>query len=429
MKPEQLIDAIGGIDSRYIEEAGTRKRRRSSARWLHPIAAAACLALLVGVGLPFLPRRTATAGGAGTSEELLSPEKGTSYYLHELRQLWGERKLSKGMTVHGLAIIKPWESLSDLERYRTLRLGDATYVSRFRTVSLEYIGEYLGDGEGIGEESGLGPSNKEHRCSFQVFQIKDLDPEDFVAVSMEGEFVVFSYDYHDGSNRPATLGEAWERLNLPATVDLSYFSVGQGYSDKSYYTCADDTLLWQLLSTCRDLPTLGYEEGRGFRLDLSKREYISFSIVSERLGIYKYGMYITKDGYLDVPFPAFSCCYEIGEELAARLIEAAMAEAAETEQIPYRSSIASIVTEVGEDYLIVDDTSMCEDPSDGRSFRILINTQKMRHLVANDRVKVGHAILVEFEGKVLIDEEYVIDSAVALYHGTLTDDGVIVILE
>ena len=67
---------------------------------------------------------------------------------------------------------------------------------------------------------------------------------------------------------------------------------GDGPDDKHYELNSDD-YIWSVLTECNDAAFV--EDDKWMVHD---REYLSFTITSEVLGVYRVAMYVTEDGYL-----------------------------------------------------------------------------------------------------------------------------------
>ncbi len=55
MKNYELLDAVGGIDAKYIENADRKRRSKRSSSWVKIVPVAACLCLIVGTAVLFQP--------------------------------------------------------------------------------------------------------------------------------------------------------------------------------------------------------------------------------------------------------------------------------------------------------------------------------------------------------------------------------------
>ena len=74
---------------------------------------------------------------------------------------------------------------------------------------------------------------------------------------------------------------------------MKRFSVNGDSPNKKHYTLSNDDYVWEVLAGCANAPFV--EDEKGVSHD---REYDSFTITSETLGVYKAAMYVTVDGYL-----------------------------------------------------------------------------------------------------------------------------------
>ena len=81
-------------------------------------------------------------------------------------------------------------------------------------------------------------------------------------------------------------------------------------------------------------------------------------------------MYVTEDGYLWTNAFDFANVFEIGEEAANQIIRYVKQNSEQTEAIPYNITLPGIITEVGENYFILDTTPVCVNERDGKTYKI-----------------------------------------------------------
>lgn len=60
MNSKAFLDAMGGIDSKYIEEAAVYRQKRQAVAWGKVIALAACIVFVLALTIPTLTRQTQT---------------------------------------------------------------------------------------------------------------------------------------------------------------------------------------------------------------------------------------------------------------------------------------------------------------------------------------------------------------------------------
>lgn len=117
----------------------------------------------------------------------------------------------------------------------------------------------------------------------------------------------------------AVLGEMLDNFSLPQTLVLDCFRVNVDGKEKGYYALPDDDRIWQILNSCRDAQ---FVEDKGDGMHVSG-DYITFSVTSQALGVYKRALYVTADGYASTNILNWAYTFYIGEERAAEIISCA----------------------------------------------------------------------------------------------------------
>ncbi len=392
MKKEKLFELMVNIDDKYISEASEPFRKKSG--WLRWGAAAAYLALLVTAGAFIIPR--------------LSEEDITS-------QGTAERNYKNYVMASELAIMWKWEYKTLSEKFTSVSFDGRDYVTRARAISRERLGDILGIGtaEGFDEYT-----EKTYIEEFEVRSINGLSEERFIAAGMNGEYYVY---FCQNTELPATFGEVLDTYDLSYTLELDRFTVCEDGRETGIYSLADDALIWQVLSECRD--------GRLYEnVDLwsTHGNYLSFTCTSEYLGVYKRVLYITEDGYLFTNIFDYAYVYFIGEEAAGSIISYAIANSAEAEYEPYEYSVAGIVTEIGEGYILIDDTSLCVDESEGMTFRVHTDDIRVSRCIECCNIKVGDAVVVRYMDTASLSSDNTLSDAHEISKGTLVDGDVLI---
>ena len=118
----------------------------------------------------------------------------------------------------------------------------------------------------------------------------------------------------------------------------------EGFDSEGYYELTGDEPIWQVLETCRDAKAV--EDSDNWDWGLSERNYCSFTVTSEALGIYKKVLYITDDGYLKTNIMEYGYLYDIGAEAAAAIMDYAKQNRVEVDPEPYEYRLAGILVAV-----------------------------------------------------------------------------------
>ena len=377
MKRPRFSNAIGNLDDDLIEAAAVCKKKPNL--WLRWGSLAACFAVLIIAGalvLPSLLDGVLTPGGTNNRYKDFVIQSG------ELAMVW------------------PWEYQTVYEKYTEVKIDGIEYRSHGRPVSEDLVGDLIGTYTVLGIEEIEGTKHTE---DFEVYQLKYADKSQFVAVKMEGTFYVFKKDKYEP---PYTLGELFELVELPKAIELNRFSVNGDSPSKKHFTLSNDDYVWEILAGCENAPFV--EDEKWVAHD---RDYYSFAVTSETLGVYKVAMYITADGYLWTNAFNYQYLFDIGEEAAGKIIKYVKENSTEAEYEPYQNTIVGKITEITDEYLLLDDSALCNNPEDGIIYKILLNDLRISRYAESGAIRVGENIQITYEGE--IDERNTIDSAIS----------------
>lgn len=326
-----------------------------------------------------------TSGSA--SEPVQTVDTGNMIPFSELVRPYAD----KTVTTEAIARLWQWELLTDFERYTDLELDGKKFYTRATEISEELLGSTLGSYRVSGTDW---YTDKTYYQTYEVRQIKGISEGLRVAVKIGGKYYVFSNHEYDP---PSALGELLDSYSLADTVELNRFYTYEGYTDTGYYALEDDSIIWQILSECRNAP---FEEFDYWGRD--EDNSISFAVTSEALGIYKNTLSVLDSGYLRTNIFDWGYEFNIGKDAANRIISYATGNAAEAAYEPYTYSIAGTLTEICDGYFLVDDSILCEDPSDGIVFKVPTDDLRIRRCVdpTYGEVRVGDLVRVEFTGDI-----------------------------
>lgn len=379
MKIPRFSNAVGNLDDDLIEAAAECKRKKKPNLWLKWGSIAACFAMLIVAGAMILPSllNDSTSPG-GTNDR---------YKEHFIQA--GESN-----------VVWPWKYLTVYEKYTSLKLDGIEYRSHGRPVSENLLGDLIGTYSVVGYDNIDGGKYTE---DFEVYQLKHADKSELVAVKMEGTCYVFKKDKYEP---PRTLGELFELVELPKAIELNRFSVNGDSSNKKHYTLSNDDYVWEVLAGCENASFV--EDEKWVAHD---REYYSFTITSETLGVYKVAMYVTVDGYLWTNAFNYQYLFNIGEDAAGKIIKYAKENSTEAEYEPYQNTIVGKITEITDAYILLDDSILCANPDDGITYKILLNDLRISRYAESGAIRVGENVQITYEGE--IDESNTIDSAIS----------------
>jgi len=378
MKTPKIAISIGHIDDDLITAAAesSKKKKNTRMKWG---SLAACFAVLIIAGTVLL---TLLMGGN-------IPDGSNGRY--------------KDFIIHAgeTAIIWPWEYRTVYEKYTELKMDGVEYLSKCRAVSASYVGRLIGSYTVAGYDDMN--DNKKYTEEFEVYKLKDAAQSQFVAVKMEDEYYVFKKDEYAP---PSTLGEMMALVDLPKVVELGRFSEkGDGPND-SHYVLNHDDYIWSVLA---EYENAAFVEDQMWTVH--GREYLSFTVTSEVLGVYKVAMYVTEDGYLWTNAFSYQYLFDIGEDAAGKIIKYAKENSAEAEYEPYLNSVAGTITEITDEYILVDDSVLCNNPEDGIDYMVLLNDLRISRYVDHQIIKVGDTVQITYDDD--IDSTNTIDTAIS----------------
>lgn len=376
MKTPRTANVVGHIDDDLITAAAECKKKTKHSPWLKWGSIAACFALLVIAGTAILP--SLFGGDGGTTD-----------------------KYKDFIQAGESAIIWPWEYQTVYEKYTELKFDGIEYLGRGREVSASHVGEIIGNHTVVGYDEIN--SGKKYTEEFEVYKLKDAAQSQFVAVKMEGKYYVFKNDKYAP---PSTLSELFNLVDLPKVIELNEFSENGDGPNKNHYVLNNDDYVWEVLAGCKNADFVEDD-----KWTVHKRDHLSFTVTSETLGVYRVAMYVTADGYLWTNAFSYQYLFNIGEDAAGKIIKYAKENSAEAEYKPYQNRIVGKVVEVADEYIVIDDTVLCNNPSDGTTYKVLLNDLRISRYVDHEIIKVGSTVQITFEGE--IDEANIIDSAVS----------------
>lgn len=391
MKTPRIANAVGNIDDDLIARAENSKKKTKHNSWLKWGSIAACFALVVVAIAMVAPMMQSDDPGVELGDQV---------------------RPYKDVTVQGESAYYEWrwEYKTVEEKYTAIDVDGNKFSGRQKEISSDHVGEKLGVYEATGYDT---YSEEYHKENFDVYSISGISAEAFIAVFMEGKYFVF---FTDEKTPPATFGEVMDTYNLLNTIDLNRFSLEEQDREVQYFNLGDDNYIWEQLSDCRNAASIVDDKWLA-----SERDYISFTITSETLGVYKRALYITKDGYLWTNVFDVAHLYNIGEDVASNIMNYALEEATPGESLPFMYSLAGTITEIGVGYILLDDSIMCVDPEDGITYKIITTAPKLSRFFDTNRLEVGDTVQVSYMTYVDLVPNAVIDSAETISKATIVD--------
>lgn len=389
MKAKDILQAMNDVDTDLVQMPAKSKK------WMGWTAAAVAACLTVVLTVLFF------------NQPPKAPDVPTTPV-----QLGGiVRDYANGFVEQSAYPMFPWEYKTVWEQYTALDLNGVPYHSRAHAISESKLGEDLGQWTVKGYDW---YTETQPERTAQVRAITGVDKNRLVAVQLDGQWYVFLYDR---DQKPATFGAFMDELNLAQNLSLTHFST----TDDDYYSVESDSTLWAILSTCRNAKLT---EDSDY---LSKREHISFTATSEELGISNLVFTVTADGFVKTNILNFGCDYFIGQDAAKQILDYAHAnKQSATWDITYW--IAGTVTEIGDGYILVDDSVMMEKPEDGMVFRISTEDVRIRRWVEwiGAGIKVGNFVVVRYNDGVDTENNNNVLGAYSINKAKLADGTVLI---
>lgn len=388
MKIPKIAKSVGCIDDELIVKAIESKKKVTHNIWFKCGALAACFTATVIISSIIFPLFFSKNV---TSDKTDNRYKDYNIYANETAIIW------------------PWESLTVYEKYTQLAIEDVKYASRGGPISQSLVGELIGtySVSGYDEYTESKPTS-----DFEVYQLKYADRTQFVAVMMEGSYYVFKNDEY---SPPDTLGELFSLVDFPKTVQLYRFSENGDGADKKHFELYNDDYVWTVLEDCKEAPFVEDKNWNSF-----DRDYLSFTISSETLGVYKVAMYITEDGFLWTNAFSWQYLFNIGQDAAKKIIKYAKENSEQAEFEPYSKSVAGKIVDITEEYILVDDSILCNNPAEGITYKILLNDLRVTRYIDKGCVKINDTVLVYYNGEINAENEHTINTATYITEATIS---------
>ncbi len=403
-------------------EAVIKKRKERNKKVIASlVSVAVCLALIVAIPtvMKFSENPDETTGGLNDTkpvsdtppfvestvsslEELNRPYKDISFVSPEIGYAWR------------------WEERTVYEQYTFFEINGIKYSGRRREVGAGNIGEKVGSEtlSGYASHPNDSPSGVHYR-EFDVFEIKNISSEKLLAVQMDGKYYAF---LADSSTPPATFGDFLDDYGLIETLKLGRFTKKYSGEDDKYFRLNDDAYIWDVLNSCKEAASIG----TGL---WTSQNYISFTVTSDALGVYKHVMYVSEDGYLWTNAFDYAYLYNIGKDAAGKIISHALENSKEAKFEPYYNSIIGKVIEIADDYILVNDSVRCENPEDGISFKVMLDNLRISRYVISGVIGLNSTVRIEYEGGIDVENGYEIHGAFSAAEAIIAENGDVLIPE
>ncbi len=453
MKPNELLDAIGQIDDECINDARS-KPKTDKKTWITAASLAACLCVaaacvfglsnmkkLIKIGLDetFIltdPSTTADTSPKTTNENtniaIIPPtvsetaenstEKSTSTEpatefppVTHLPYQWAdirERDKSKVINIPMSAREWPWNCKEVFEQFTFVEYNGRTYTIRSRnTLSKDKVGKKLGTASMRGYDI---YEDKTHTTTCGIYEIMGIDSSRFIAVKYQGHDGYYVFNMRHYYDPPATLGDLITALNLTETFPLTTIY----YGSKEYgLTETDSDALWGMFLKHTDAETLETENIP------SGKKKLTFVIVSEELGADNLSWALYDNGYIVTNIDSYGYRYYIGKDAVDEIVKYALGHKA-GEIADNTQYIVGNVTEIGENYIKVDDSIMMKNPDDGIEFTVMANDMRIKRYIISGFLKKGQLVRITHTGT-LCGNHTVVETATMLEEVMLAKNDII----
>lgn len=408
----KAANKITGETDRRINKSSNKHRKTVRIKRLSAAVCAACLLLAAAAGVSYLVYRDS------------APQSATAQTDENGRLLWTDTRKAAGKSSYSaeLSLIWPWELETVYEQYPSMTLNDIVYRTRAKVISESLLGEELGNCIASGYDI---YEDKTHQESFSVRAISGISPELLTAVKLDENYYVFMNDTYAP---PATLGELMDDYCLSSTLPLTRYNAEKNntaHTTEGYYALPPECseTIWLMLEAYRDTPFIEADP-----FTFVNTEYLSFSASSEALGITNKSFRITATGYITTNIAEWGYDFYIGEKAAAEIISYARENASAAEPTT-AVTLVGIITEIGENYIKVDDSVMMKDPSDGITFTVMMEDIRLKRYILHGTLSVGQTVVVHYDGKIYEDNLYVIENVLGVDDAVITSDGDVLIPE
>lgn len=395
MKIPKIANAVGYIDDDLIKAAAENKRTTKRKSWVKLGAIAACIAVCIALGAFFLPFVIDKISHGDNTPE--GPP---------------DRYKNVQIGTSEIAIVWPWEYKTVYEKYTYLNMNGAGYQSKGRAVSANNVGAKIGTFSVRGIDN-YDNKSKKYSENFEVYSLKYADKVKYVTVKMEENYYVFE---NVTGNPPGTLGKLFALIDFPNAIKLNHFSINiEGVEE--YFSLKNDGYIWEVLANCRDAAFITDNSH-----SKSGGDSLCFTITSETLGVYKVVMYITADGYLETNMFGNRYLFFIGENASGKIIDYAKKNSEKATFEPYLNSVVGKITDITDEYIVINDSVLCNNPSDGIEYKISMQDLRISRYVELNQIAKGSFVSVQYSGE--IGDGNIVESVTNIMRARIRVNGV-----
>ena len=422
----RFLERMSEIDDELIIRAEAcsieNKKSRARMKWVI-IAAVLGLVLATSLTVAILSIKEGSKNG-NESEDVLQVPISDVYWVDT------RERNNKEHLIENCAIVWPWNCRDVYNQYTEVSIDGKMYRSRSSyyggEIFANQIGKKIADAEAKGyDELGSLNANKEiyHMKKCEVFEIIGVDSNRILAVKYEGYDGYYAF-MNEERKSPETFGRLIDSLDLTNNIKLNSFYCDENRDHISeHYALSNEisTELWEILNGCADAP---------ISANISDNDWenkISFAIDSNTLGVYNLSFSIYDGGYLSTNIENYQYIYNIGTDAANRIIELAMKNKLAV-TLSEKQYLVGTVTEIGEDYIKINDSTLMKNPEEGIEFTVYATNMNIRRYIISGYLNVGDTVRVT-HGYLLKDNYTEIKNAVDLEECIIVSSGDVLIPE
>ena len=428
----KFLERMNELDDELIvraDEAIIVNKKSDSKKRLIIIAAAILAVCAISATVAVLHFRGQSQDGKGTDEygDVIHSPISDVYWVDT------RARNDKQSLIQNSAIVWPWNCRDVYNQYTEVSINGKKYRSRSSyyggEVLANQIGKKISDAKVKGyDDIGSLNANKEiyHTKECEVFEINGVDSNRILAVKYEGYDGYYAF-MNDNQQAPATLGELIDALDLTNNIKLNsfYYDENQDHRDEHYALSNEiSAKLWEILKECSSAP-IGSDED--YRNSYNSTREVSFAISSSTLGVYNLSFSFTDEGYLRTNIENYGYSYNIGREAASKIIGLALKNM-QVILISEKQYLVGTVTEIGEDYIKINDSALMKNAEEGIEFTVYATNMNIRRYIISGYLKVGDTVQVT-HGYLLKNSYTKIENAIDLQECIITSAGNVLIPE
>lgn len=360
-------------------------------------------------------RDTTLSGSTTTAEETVTVDCETGEFLYT------SSRYGSVYTSAETAVLWPWESMTDDERYSSLSVGGVEYRAAGTAINEVYLDTEIGSGTAAGWEPA---GEKRHTIDVPVFPVKEISDDLLFAVYFESLDAYYLYK-KDEYDPPETLSDCIAAYSMTEYLPLTYWHA-QGEEGYFHLTADRREELWELLSACADAPF-----GDTYHSADRDADCITFSVTSQVYGIKNRVFSVSSDGFVRTNAFDYGFAYDIGTDAAAEILAFIRDNSIPTNSYPEtENAVIGTVTAVTQNadgtwQLLLDDSVMMENPADGLVYTVEISDPKLTRYLSSGIVGVGDTVRIAYD-RLISMEDLVIDCPEEITQVVITGDEVMI---